>query len=97
MSAIMKKILFCISFVLIILSGKSQEIKFSANVSKKQLIVGERFQLQYSINSSASGFSGPDLSSFEVYSGPNQSSVQRVAALGAEEVAALAGDALRVP
>ena len=70
----MKKILFCISFVFIILSGKSQEIKFSANVSKKQLIVGERFQLQYSINSSASGFSGPDLSSFEVYSGPNQSS-----------------------
>jgi hypothetical protein len=70
----MKKILFCISFVLIILSGKSQEIKFSANVSKKQLVVGERFQLQYSINSSASGFSGPDLSSFDVYSGPNQSS-----------------------
>jgi hypothetical protein len=74
MSAIMKKILFCISFVLIILTGKSQEIKFSANVSKRQLVVGERFQLQYSINSSASGFSGPDLSSFDVYSGPNQSS-----------------------
>ena len=75
----MKKVLFCISFIFIFLIGKSQEIKFSANVSKRQVIVGERFQLQYSINSSASGFSAPDLSAFEIYSGPNQStSVQIV-------------------
>jgi hypothetical protein len=71
----MKKILFGILFIFnLIASGAAQEIKFSASTSKRQLIVGERFQLQFSVNSSASGFSAPDLSAFDVYSGPNQSS-----------------------
>ena len=47
-----------------------QEVRFSGVVSKNKVAVGEQFQLTYSVNVKASGFTGPDLSAFNVYSGP---------------------------
>jgi hypothetical protein len=70
----MKKLHLYISFLALfssLLLG-AQEIKFSGTVSKTKVSVGERFQLSYSINTNASTFNGPDLSAFDVYTGPNQ-------------------------
>ena len=55
-----------------------QEVRFSGVVSKNNFAVGEKFQLTYSVNVSASGFTGPDLSAFNLYSGPNQSSSMQI-------------------
>lgn len=52
---------------------KAQEIKFKA-AAPSRVAVGERFKLSFTINSNASGFTPPDLSEFNVFSGPNQSS-----------------------
>jgi hypothetical protein len=75
----MKQVIFCISFIFLFLSSFGQEIKFTATASKRQVAVGERFQISFSINSSASSFTPPDLGAFDILSGPNQStSVQIV-------------------
>jgi hypothetical protein len=50
----------------------AQEVKFSGAASKNKVAPGEQFKLTYSINTNTSSFSGPDLSAFDVYSGPNQ-------------------------
>lgn len=55
-----------------------QEVRFSGVVSKNKVAVGEQFQLTYSVNVNASGFTGPDLSAFNLYSGPNQSSSMQI-------------------
>ncbi len=55
-----------------------QEVRFSGVVSKNKVAVGEQFRLTYSVNVSASGFTGPDLSAFDLYSGPNQSSSMQI-------------------
>jgi len=70
----MKKIIPLISVLLLFLSTKGQEISFKASVSKAQVSIGERFRLTYTVNANASGFEQPDLSAFNVYSGPNQGS-----------------------
>ncbi|MCB0820494.1 MAG: protein BatD [Bacteroidetes bacterium] len=51
----------------------AQEITFKA-AAPSRVAVGERFKLSFTINSNASGFTPPDLSEFNVFSGPNQSS-----------------------
>jgi hypothetical protein len=56
------------------LNGTAQEVKFSATITKTKAAVGEQLRLTYSINANANSFNGPDLSAFNVYSGPNQSS-----------------------
>jgi len=55
-----------------------QEVRFSCVLSKNKVAVGEQFQLTYSVNVSASGFTGPDLSAFDLYAGPNQSSSMQI-------------------
>ena len=70
----MKRILIIICFVLSVVAGKSQEIKFSASSSHSSIPAGERFRITFTVNANASGFKAPDLSAFDVYNGPNQSS-----------------------
>ncbi len=47
---------------------------FTASVSKNPVAVGERFQLTFELNTTASGFQGPNLSAFNILGGPNQGS-----------------------
>lgn len=52
--------------------------KFTASVSKNRVAAGEVFQLDFSINASAKGFTPPSFSDFSVYSGPNQSTSMQI-------------------
>lgn len=57
---------------------EAQQARFTAQVSKKNLVVGERFQLEFTINTQASHFTPPDLGDFRLLSGPNQSSQMEI-------------------
>ncbi|MFN5181918.1 MAG: BatD family protein [Bacteroidota bacterium] len=46
---------------------------FTAAVSKKTVVIGEFFQIAFTINSNANNFVPPDFKDFDIYSGPNQS------------------------
>ncbi|MEX1189710.1 MAG: BatD family protein [Bacteroidia bacterium] len=59
---------------LLCFTAQAQEISFKVSASSTTMAVGERFRLTYTVNANASGFESPDLSNFNVYSGPNQSS-----------------------
>ncbi len=48
----------------------AQDVDFKASV-KRQVQVGERFQLTYQVNAQGSQFRGPDFSGFRVISGPS--------------------------
>src|ERR1700741_391667 len=71
-----KSINFLILFLLTATSVFSQ--KFTAQVSKNKVAAGEMFQLTFSVNASASNFKAPNLSDFDVYSGPNQSTSMQI-------------------
>ena len=58
--------------------AQAQEASFTATVSKNRVVVGEQFQVSFSINTNASNFNAPDLSNFITYSGPNQSSSMQI-------------------
>jgi len=45
---------------------------FTASASKQTVGVGEQFEISYSINTNASGFTPPAFTGFDVYSGPNE-------------------------
>lgn len=47
------------------------QIKFTATASKTSVSLGERFELNFSINASAEQFTSPDLNAFQVLDGPN--------------------------
>lgn len=70
----MKNFLTSLTFLLLSLISLSQEIKFTGVATPDILTVGQRFKLVYTINASGSNFKSPDLSDFNVFSGPNQSS-----------------------
>jgi len=70
----MQRLLY-ISLILLFSFGlRAQNFNFSASVSKKQVTVGERFQLEFQANGKTSGFRPPSLQVFNILSGPNQSS-----------------------
>ncbi len=56
----------------------AQDASFTASVSKNRVVVGEQFQVSFTINTNASNFNAPDFSNFVTYSGPNQSSSMQV-------------------
>ncbi len=57
----------------IIFSGLTfSQVRFTAQ-SKRLVRVGETFQLEFSVNSNASGFRAPRISGFDIISGPNSS------------------------
>jgi hypothetical protein len=55
----------------------AQEISFSAQ-APKQVFVGQRFQLTFTINADGNNFMGPEISNFDILSGPMMSSGQNV-------------------
>lgn len=61
-------------FLLLVIQtfGFSQELKFSASVSRNQAAVGEQIKLTYSLNAMGNAFSAPDLSAFDLLMGPQQ-------------------------
>jgi hypothetical protein len=65
-----------ILFFLLVIPGliMAQVVSFSAQ-APKQVYVGQRFQLTYTLNSSeGQGFMGPEIVSFDILSGPMMSS-----------------------
>ncbi len=48
--------------------------KFTAQVNKNRVAVGETFQVSFTLNSNGGNFRPPALNDFDVFSGPNQSS-----------------------
>ncbi len=68
----MKKIV-CILVFIVSLTNAASAQKLTAQASKTKVVVGEQFQLSFSLNSSGSNFKAPPLNDFDVYSGPNQS------------------------
>ncbi|HOY49036.1 MAG TPA: BatD family protein [Flavobacteriales bacterium] len=74
----MKRIILLGFFIQCVLFMQAQEVRFNGSASKTKVAVGEQFRLTYSINTSASGFNGPDLSAFDVYSGPNQNTSMQI-------------------
>lgn len=51
----------------------AQEVKFTAQASKTTVGTGEQFQVDFTVNGNASDFNPPAFSTFQVLSGPNQS------------------------
>ncbi len=61
----------------------AQQIEFTAS-AKSVVRVGERFQLQYSINAEGTGFRGPNIVDFNVISGPSTSTSSSVQIIGGQ-------------
>jgi hypothetical protein len=70
----MKKGFYILSFLLLwttfLFAG---DVKFSASISKSQVGVGEQFEIDFTLNGTGSRFTPPDLSAFQLISGPNES------------------------
>ena len=63
-----------LSFLIIGLTSYAQNAFLSATASKSTVGVGEQFQVTFTLNCDGQNFRSPDLSSFNVLSGPNKSS-----------------------
>jgi hypothetical protein len=51
----------------------AQNVKFTASVGKNEVGTGEQFQIDFSVNGNADGFTPPNFNGFQVLSGPNES------------------------
>ena len=51
----------------------AQNVKFTASVGKNEVGTGEQFQIDFSVNGNADGFTAPNFNGFQVLSGPNES------------------------
>lgn len=60
-------------FITAALSLYADDVRFVAE-AKSTVYVGERFNITYTLNEQGTGFRGPQISGFNVISGPNQSS-----------------------
>ena len=63
-----------LSFLIIGYSAFAQNAFLSATASKSTVGVGEQFQVTFTLNCDGQNFRSPDLSNFNVLSGPNKSS-----------------------
>ena len=63
-----------LSFLIIGCSAIAQNAFLSATASKSTVGVGEQFQVTFTLNCDGQNFRSPDLSNFNVLSGPNKSS-----------------------
>ena len=61
-------------FLLLGLISNAQNAFLSATASKSTVAVGEQFQVTFTLNCDGQNFRNPDLSNFNVLSGPNRSS-----------------------
>jgi hypothetical protein len=63
-----------ITFLLLCTNLLSAQVKFTASAGRTQVGTGETFEVSFSLNGNGSRFTPPDLSDFQVVSGPNVSS-----------------------
>lgn len=70
----MKQLKLSILILTIISCNYIAAQNFTAQASKTKVAVGETFQITYTLNTSGGGFKAPNLSDFDIYGGPNQSS-----------------------
>jgi hypothetical protein len=70
------RVRYCILFLLLLLNtvAYGQNIEFTASVSKSPVVVGEQFEVVFTLNGNAESFNAPSFNGFEVLAGPNQSS-----------------------
>jgi len=54
------------------------QVKFTATASKTNVGVGEQFEVDFSINANGDRFTPPDLSVFQLLSGPNMSTSEAI-------------------
>jgi hypothetical protein len=59
--------------LIVVTNAYSQDIKFTASTSHNTVKTGDRFQIEFTVNTTISNFKPPKLSNFRVLSGPNQS------------------------
>lgn len=74
MHRIKLKLGLLLSFLILGCSGFAQNAFLSATASKSTVGVGEQFQVTFTLNCDGQNFRSPDLSNFNVLSGPNRSS-----------------------
>jgi len=67
------KIILLLGVIFIENIAVAQDIQFTAATSHNTVATGDRFQIEFKINSKISGFTPPNLTNFRVLSGPNQS------------------------
>ena len=61
-----------ILFLFISFLGHAQAPSFNAQVSKNKVIVGEVFQIAFTLNGSGGNITFPNFNDFNIYSGPNK-------------------------
>ncbi len=68
-----------ILFILLVIPGLmvAQDISFTAQ-APKQVYVGQRFQLIFTINAEGTNFMGPEITNFDILNGPMMSSGQNI-------------------
>ena len=67
------KQLISIFLILIGFFANATEVELKASLSSNVVSIGQRFQISFTINSSASDFHPPSFSDFRILAGPNQS------------------------
>ena len=74
-----KKLLYIITFLLVgILSLNAQDEVVFRTICKKQVSVGEQFQVSYELNADGNDFKTPNFTNFEVIGGPFKSTSSSV-------------------
>lgn len=68
----MKKLIAIIILIAAQLNSSTAQ-KLTVQASKTKVAVGEAFQISFTLNTNGGNFRPPNMSDFEVYSGPNQS------------------------
>jgi hypothetical protein len=59
--------------LVVVTTAFAQDVKFTAATSHNSVKTGDRFQIEFTANTTISNFKAPKLSNFRVLSGPNQS------------------------
>ncbi len=73
MQRIIKHISITFVLLFVVIISFAQEVQFTAETSANDVKTGDRFQIQFTANTTISNFTPPNLSNFRVLSGPNQS------------------------
>ncbi|MHB8259900.1 MAG: BatD family protein [Bacteroidia bacterium] len=74
-----KIVSFILAVIAFLLPFNSFSQKLVAQVSKNKVVVGEVFQVSFTVNGNMAGFKPPSFTDFDVYSGPNQSTSMQIA------------------
>src|ERR1700744_5137621 len=68
----MRKVVYTLLlFLLYVTTVFAADVKMVASVSKSQVGVGEQFEIDFTLNGMGTRFTPPDLSAFQLLSGPN--------------------------